>query len=479
MVWIEQFALACGTSLAALSSRHRGSRSWWSAGPSSRVAQQGRRALDDRDAARAAVGRGGRADCRRRRHGAHRRRAPSVADDTPPGVAGGAAVAGRCQRWIVGHGARPPREPISSSGRRSRGVWPWPPADSISAARSPRSNSRRDWRRSCLLRAPAGAGAGDRWARGRVGLTWRASGSTTALHQAAFEVQGRLESGRFEHPALPFPVGDVSATFTADRAGIAVQSLQGHSGSTLLRFRPTAGLDGSRRLRDPSSRRSGWSWPGTGRTSCPRRRPANGQTASRRRGGCAGPGRPGGRHDRSAGVGPLPQRVDHALPLSLPARSRGNGRARRPVRSRCISPARRAAIRCRSPAGSTSPWAARWGTWRLRRATACGSTTRSRRDAAQEALTSSARCGPPARSTSSFATTVAQRCREATPIAGHSPAQCSMAYAGFPYPLTNVSGRIRMDRGHWTFHDLVGRRTIRASCGAPARSCPGPTVMAS
>jgi hypothetical protein len=35
-------------------------------------------------------------------------------------------------------------------------------------------------------------------------------------------------------------------------------------------------------------------------------------------------------------------------------------------------------------------------------------------------------------------------------------AQCSMAYAGFPYPLTNVSGRIRMEQGHWTFHDLTG-----------------------
>jgi hypothetical protein len=34
--------------------------------------------------------------------------------------------------------------------------------------------------------------------------------------------------------------------------------------------------------------------------------------------------------------------------------------------------------------------------------------------------------------------------------------QCSMAYAGFPYPLSNVSGSIRMDRGHWTIRDITG-----------------------
>jgi len=34
--------------------------------------------------------------------------------------------------------------------------------------------------------------------------------------------------------------------------------------------------------------------------------------------------------------------------------------------------------------------------------------------------------------------------------------RCSMAYTGFPYPLANVSGIMRMDRGHWTIHDVVG-----------------------
>jgi hypothetical protein len=35
-------------------------------------------------------------------------------------------------------------------------------------------------------------------------------------------------------------------------------------------------------------------------------------------------------------------------------------------------------------------------------------------------------------------------------------ANCSLAYAGFPYPLSNVGGTIRLDRGRWTIRDLVG-----------------------
>ena len=34
--------------------------------------------------------------------------------------------------------------------------------------------------------------------------------------------------------------------------------------------------------------------------------------------------------------------------------------------------------------------------------------------------------------------------------------RCSMSYAGFPYPLSNVSGNIRMDGAHWTIKELVG-----------------------
>jgi hypothetical protein len=37
-------------------------------------------------------------------------------------------------------------------------------------------------------------------------------------------------------------------------------------------------------------------------------------------------------------------------------------------------------------------------------------------------------------------------------------AQCSLCYAGFPYPLTNVSGLIRMHRGRWTIQRRAAER---------------------
>ena len=39
---------------------------------------------------------------------------------------------------------------------------------------------------------------------GRLDVRWRASGSLAAADAIAFEAAGRLESGRFEHAALPF-----------------------------------------------------------------------------------------------------------------------------------------------------------------------------------------------------------------------------------------------------------------------------------
>jgi hypothetical protein len=71
--------------------------------------------------------------------------------------------------------------------------------------------------------------------RGRLDLDWRASGSFDALDAATFAAVGRLESGHFEHASLPFAITDLAASFTADRTGMAIERLQGHSGSTLLR----------------------------------------------------------------------------------------------------------------------------------------------------------------------------------------------------------------------------------------------------
>jgi len=71
--------------------------------------------------------------------------------------------------------------------------------------------------------------------RGRVDLDWRATGSLLALQEAALSVSGRLTGGHLEHAALPMAVNDIAARFTADRAGIGCEQFEGHSGSTLLR----------------------------------------------------------------------------------------------------------------------------------------------------------------------------------------------------------------------------------------------------
>jgi hypothetical protein len=84
---------------------------------------------------------------------------------------------------------------------------------------------------------PAAGGAPEWIAglRGRLHLDWRASGRLSDLERADFAAAGRLEAGRFEHATLPFAITDVSAAFTADRGGIACERLEAHSGSTLLR----------------------------------------------------------------------------------------------------------------------------------------------------------------------------------------------------------------------------------------------------
>jgi hypothetical protein len=83
---------------------------------------------------------------------------------------------------------------------------------------------------------PAGSTLADHAAgvRGRVDLDWHASGSLAALEQAVFHVAGRLTGGHVEHAALPVAISDVSASFTADRSELVLEQFEGHSGSTLL-----------------------------------------------------------------------------------------------------------------------------------------------------------------------------------------------------------------------------------------------------
>jgi len=68
-----------------------------------------------------------------------------------------------------------------------------------------------------------------------ISLAATATGAVDRLSEATFSLQGTLAHGRFEHARLPFPLTDLSASFTADREGLIVQSLSARSGGTLFR----------------------------------------------------------------------------------------------------------------------------------------------------------------------------------------------------------------------------------------------------
>ena len=294
-------------------------------------------------------------------------------------------------------------------------------------------------------------------ARGRVSLGWRAAGSLAALGQAMFDVQGRLESGRFEHAALPFAVSDVAATFKADRTGVVVETFEGHSGSTLIR--------GSGRLH-------GWTaaadydllveaerltvarhWedllPEPAAAQWRKLLPA-GEVDVRaqiaRRGGAVDPRvsvrcrnvsithyRFPYRLDRTVGTAVLEGR---SLSLHLTGQAGGH-----PVQVT-------GALSFDQP-GATGHVEVRGDGMRIDDALLAAMPPRS-----ADIVRTLRAAG-----TFDF---VFRHERSPTLPGGHANslgirlAQCSMAYAGFPYPLTNVSGRIRMDRGTWTFQDLVG-----------------------
>jgi len=76
------------------------------------------------------------------------------------------------------------------------------------------------------------------WARGfrgRVHCRWRVHGNRADLAATDVELAGRLEAGRYEHRSLPFAIGDISADFKAGRSGGQIENLQAHSGTTLLK----------------------------------------------------------------------------------------------------------------------------------------------------------------------------------------------------------------------------------------------------
>lgn len=80
---------------------------------------------------------------------------------------------------------------------------------------------------------------------GRADLEWQAGGSLARLAATTFTVIGGLRGARFEHASLPFPVSDISAAFRADRGGLVCERIEGHAGPTRVR--------GSGRLHDWST----------------------------------------------------------------------------------------------------------------------------------------------------------------------------------------------------------------------------------
>lgn len=69
---------------------------------------------------------------------------------------------------------------------------------------------------------------------GRADLEWQVGGGLDDIPGAAFVVSGRLEGGRYEHATLPFALADVQAVFRADRAGGTIESLMARSGSAVV-----------------------------------------------------------------------------------------------------------------------------------------------------------------------------------------------------------------------------------------------------
>ncbi len=299
--------------------------------------------------------------------------------------------------------------------------------------------------------------------RGRITMEWQAAGELAALDATAFAVNGRLESGRFEHAALPFAMSDVTAAFQADRAGVRFEQLEAHAGSTLLRgsgryagWTDAADFD---LLLEAERLVVGRHWEGLLPESVvsqwSKLLPA-GEVDVRaqvaRREGVVEPNvslrcrnvslthyRFPYRLDRTVGTVVLEGRT---LSIHLTGQAGGH-----PVH---VQGAFRTAAAAAGEPGGTS------GTLEVR-----GDGMR---------IDDGLLAAMPARSADILRTLraagtfdfVFRHERSPQLPGGHANslgirlAQCSMAYAGFPYPLSNVSGSLRMDRGHWTIRDITG-----------------------
>ena len=311
-------------------------------------------------------------------------------------------------------------------------------------------------RSQALLPVAGGRPAWIAGLRGRLDLDWRVAGVLAELERADFAAAGRLEAGHFEHSALPFAITDVSAAFALDRGGVRCERLEAHSGSTLLRGSGRiGGWDAAADfdlLVEAERMVVGHHWEGLMPPSIAahwsKLLPA-GEVDVRahlvRQGGVLQPDvslrcrnvsltyyRFPYRVDRTVGTVTL---KDEALSLHLTGEAGGH-----PVQVHGT---------VATAAGGRGFIEVRGDGMRIDDALLAALPPRS-----AEIVRSLHGAG-----TFEF---VFRHDRSPEHAAGFANSlgirltRCSMAYAGFPYPLGNVSGSVVMDRGNWTIRDVVG-----------------------
>jgi hypothetical protein len=301
--------------------------------------------------------------------------------------------------------------------------------------------------------------------RGRVSMDWQAAGAVAALEATVFSVAGRLESGRFEHASLPFAMSDVTAAFQVDRTGARFEQLEAHAGSTLLRgsgrYAGWTSAADFELLLEAERLVVGRHWegllPASIASQWSKLLPA-GEVDVRaqvaRRNGTIEPNVSLRCRNVSLTHYRFPYRLDRTVgtvvlegkTLSIHLTGQAGGH---PVHVQGSFRTVAAAADANEPAGT-------YGTLEVR-----GDSMR---------IDDTLLAAMPLRSADIIRTLrasgmfdfVFRHDRAPTLPGGHANslgirlAQCSMAYAGFPYPLSNVSGSLRMDRGHWTIRDITG-----------------------
>lgn len=293
--------------------------------------------------------------------------------------------------------------------------------------------------------------------RGRGHVQWQAAGSVRAPAAIAFTAAGSLESGRFEHRSLPFALSDLTATFRADRGGMHVERFEAHSGSTLVRgggrltgWASDADFDVTVEAERLTVSRQ---WE----AHLPERFAAHWRKVL-----------PAGEVDVVATVRRRAGRIDPTL--SVRCRNTSLTHYRFPYRldrtvGTVVLQGEQLSIHLTGQAGGHPvqvQGAFRTGGEGMPGFLEVRGDGMRIDDALLAAL--------PARSAAIVKSLHAQGTfdfafrhdRGPQLPGGHANTlgirlvQCSMSYTGFPYPLSNVSGTVRMDRGQWTIKDVVG-----------------------